>query len=91
MTAAGTGILVQYAPSLERSPMNPGRSESSLLASLLGAGVMLYVLRWVLFPTAPSTTRCGASSSATSRFLFLQVAIVTLVIDRLLRNRERGR
>lgn len=89
MTAAGTGILLQYAPRLERPPMNSRRSESALLASLLAAGVILYAIRWILFPTALLHNEMWRFLIGDIGFLFLQVAIVTLVIDRMLRNRER--
>ncbi len=69
--------------------MDSRRSEIALLALLLAAGAVLYALRWALFPTAPLHNEMWRFLLGDIAFLFLQVAIVTLVIDRLLRNRER--
>jgi len=69
--------------------MNSRRSEIALLASLLAGGAMLYAIRWGLFPSAQLHNEMWRFLIGDIAFLFLQVAIVTLVIDRLLRNRER--
>jgi hypothetical protein len=69
--------------------MNSRRSEIALLASLLAAGTLLYVVRWELFPAAALHNEMWRFLIGDVAFLFLQVAIVTLVLDRLLRNRER--
>lgn len=69
--------------------MNSRRSEFVLLASLLAAGMVLYAIRWALFPTALLHNEMWRFLIGDIAFLFLQVAIVTLVIDRMLRNRER--
>ena len=55
----------------------------------LPAGALLYALRWALFPAAPLHNEMWRFLIGDIAFLFLQVAIVTLVIDRMLRNRER--
>jgi hypothetical protein len=69
--------------------MNSRRTEIALISALLAAGVVLYALRWSLFPGAALRNEMWRFLLGDVAFLFLQVAIVTLVIDRLLRNRER--
>jgi hypothetical protein len=69
--------------------MKPRRSEVVILVALLAAGVILYGLRWGLFPAASLHNEMWRFLIGDVAFLFLQVAIVTLVIDRMLRNRER--
>jgi hypothetical protein len=69
--------------------MKSRRSEIALLTSLLVAGMVLYAIRWALFPAASLHNEMWRFLIGDIAFLFLQVAIVTLVIDRLLRNREK--
>ena len=69
--------------------MNSRRTEIALLASLIAGGTLLYALRWALFPSASLHNEMWRFLIGDGAFLFLQVAIVTLVIDRLLRSRER--
>jgi hypothetical protein len=69
--------------------MRTRRSELALLGSLLAAGVVLYAVRWALFPAPQLHNEMWRFLIGDVAFLFLQVAIVTLVIDRMLRNRER--
>jgi hypothetical protein len=63
--------------------------ELLILGGLLGAGVALYVLRWAIFATPEYHNEMWRFLIGDVAFLFLQVGIVTLFIDRLLRNRER--
>jgi hypothetical protein len=69
--------------------MNSRRSELALLAALLAGGIALYSIRWALFPAAQLHNEMWRFLIGDVAFLFLQVAIVTLIIDRMLRNRER--
>jgi hypothetical protein len=69
--------------------MNSRRSEIAIFAGLLTAGAALFALRWELFPGALLHNEMWRFLLGDVGFLFLQVAIVTLLVDRLLRNRER--
>ncbi len=69
--------------------MNSRRSEMALLAALLAGGAVLYAIRWALFPAAQLHNEMWRFLIGDVAFLFLQVAIVTLVIDGMLRRRER--
>jgi len=69
--------------------MNSRRSELLILLGLLGAGGGLYALRWVLFPDPALHNEMWRFLVGDVGFLCLQVALVTLILDRLLRNRER--
>ncbi len=69
--------------------MKSHRTEIALLVSLLAAGFLLYAVRWSFFPGPALHNEMWRFLVGDIAFLFLQVAIVTLVIDRLLRNRER--
>ena len=69
--------------------MKSRRSETVLFSALIIAGGLLYALRWELFPGSPLRNEMWRFLLGDLGFLFLQVAIVTLLIDRLLRNRER--
>ena len=69
--------------------MNSRRSEPLILLGLLGAGVALYGLRWALFPDPEFHNEMWRFLVGDVGFLCLQVALVTLILDRLLRNRER--
>lgn len=69
--------------------MNSRRSDMALLAALLAGGAVLYAIRWALFPAAPLHNEMWRFLIGDIAFLFLQVAIVTLVIDGMLRRRER--
>lgn len=69
--------------------MNTRRGELSLLTGMLAAGVALYAARWAVFGDPALRNEMWRFLLGDVAFLFLQVAIVTLVIDRLLRNRER--
>jgi len=69
--------------------MNSRRAEIALISGMLAAGVVLYALRWAVFSQPSLRNEMWRFLLGDVAFLFLQVAIVTLVIDRLLRNRER--
>jgi len=69
--------------------MDDRRSEFAILVALLCAGIMLYAIRWFVFPGPVLHNEMWRFLVGDIGFLFLQVAIVTLVIDRLLRNREK--
>jgi len=69
--------------------MHSRRSELLVLVGLLGAGVGLYALRWALFPDPSLHNEMWRFLLGDVGFLCLQVALVTLVLDRLLRSRER--
>jgi hypothetical protein len=69
--------------------MNSRRSELLLLVGILAAGVALYTLRWFIFATAEYHNEMWRFLIGDVAFLFLQVAVVTLVIDRMLRLREK--
>jgi hypothetical protein len=69
--------------------MNSRRNETLLFAALVLAGGLLYGLRWELFPAPAFHNEMWRFLLGDVGFLFLQVAIVTLLVDRLLRNRER--
>jgi len=65
------------------------RSEVLLLTTLVGLAVVLFTLRWALFPGAELHSEMWRFLLGDVAFLFLQVAIVTVCIDRLMRARER--
>lgn len=69
--------------------MNSRRNELLILIALLVLGVGLYAMRWALFATPEYHNEMWRFLIGDVAFLFLQVAIVTLVIDRLLRYREK--
>jgi len=70
--------------------MNSRRSETALLIGLISLGVALYALRWAIFSTPEYHNELWRFLLGDVAFLFLQVAIVTLLIDRMLRARERN-
>lgn len=69
--------------------MNFRRSEVLTFVALLASGVVVYAARWLLFPSGVLRNEMWRFLVGDVGFLFLQVAIVTLVIDGMLRNRER--
>lgn len=69
--------------------MNSRRTELAALAALLAAGAALYAIRWTYFADPLLRNEMWRFLIGDVAFLALQVAIVTLVIDRMLRNRER--
>ncbi len=69
--------------------MDSRRSELTILLGLLALGLGLYALRWILFPGASLHNEMWRFLIGDIGFLCLQVALVTLILDRLLRRRER--
>jgi len=69
--------------------MNSRRAEIGALVGLLVLGLGLYALRWALFPSADFHNEMWRFLVGDIGFLCLQVALVTLLIDRLLKSRER--
>jgi hypothetical protein len=69
--------------------MNSRRTELLVLLGLLSLGLGLYALRWVLFSGAALHNEMWRFLVGDIAFLCLQVALVTLILDRLLRSRER--
>ncbi|MDR3686485.1 MAG: hypothetical protein P4L93_05990 [Coriobacteriia bacterium] len=69
--------------------MNSRRSELLVLLVLIVAGVALYAVRWVIFATPEYHSEMWRFLLGDVAFLFLQVAIVTMLIDRILRVREK--
>jgi hypothetical protein len=69
--------------------MNSRRSELLILLGLLALGLGLYALRWALFAGPALHNEMWRFLIGDIAFLCLQVALVTLILDRLLRSRER--
>jgi len=69
--------------------MNSRRTETLLLTSALALGAVLYALRWFAFPGPVLHNEMWRFLVGDVAFLFLQVALVTLLVDRILRSRER--
>jgi hypothetical protein len=65
------------------------RSEALLFSGLSVVGFALYALRWLLFPGEVLHSEMWRFLLGDVAFLFLQIAFVTLFVDRLLRARER--
>jgi hypothetical protein len=69
--------------------VNSRRAELIILLSLLGLGLALYALRWALFSGPALHNEMLRFLVGDIGFLCLQVALVTLILDRLLKSRER--
>lgn len=69
--------------------MSSRKTEIALLVTLLIVGVAFYVARWYLFPGSALHNEMWRFLVGDIGFLLLQVAIVTLLIDGMLRARER--
>jgi hypothetical protein len=69
--------------------MNSRRSELLILLALLALGLGLYAVRWILFSGAALHSEMWRFLLGDIAFLCLQVALVTLILDRLLRSHER--
>jgi len=65
------------------------RSELAIIIGLLVLGAVLYALRWLLFPGAALHNEMWRFLVGDVAFLVLQVALVTLLVDRMLREREK--
>ena len=69
--------------------MDSRRSELLILVGLLSLGLAFYALRWALFAGPALHNEMLRFLVGDIGFLCLQVALVTLILDRLLRGRER--
>ena len=69
--------------------MKRQRSESIIILSLLVFGGVLYALRWALFPGAVLHNEMWRFLLGDIAFLVLQIALVTLLVDRMIREREK--
>lgn len=69
--------------------MDSRREELTILVVMLAVGCALYAARWLIFPGPVLHNEMWRFLLGDLAFLFLQVAVVTLFIDRLLRSRER--
>jgi len=65
------------------------RWQAELVGILLAISVGLYALRWALFPGAQLHNEMWRFLLGDVAFLFLQVLLVTMLIDRVLAQRER--
>lgn len=70
--------------------MESRRTELLLVVGLLIMGAVFYAIRWVAFSGPVLHNEMWRFLVGDVAFLFLQVAIVTLIVDRLLRDRERA-
>lgn len=69
--------------------MDVNRWQIRLLGTLLGVSVVLYVARWTLFPSPDFHNEMWRFLVGDVAFLFIQVPLVTLLIDRQLQRRQR--
>lgn len=69
--------------------MNSRRAEILLLTGTLALGATLYAFRWFAFSGSALHNEMWRFLVGDVAFLFIQIAFVTLLIDRILRNRER--
>lgn len=69
--------------------MRSQRQELAAVLALIVAGIALYLFRWLLFPGATLHNEMWRFLVGDVAFLFLQIALVTLLVDRLLRAREK--
>ncbi|TLM84745.1 MAG: hypothetical protein FDZ75_07410, partial [Actinobacteria bacterium] len=65
------------------------REQIELAGAMLAAAVAMYAIRWWLFPGAANHAEMWRFLVGDIAFLFVQVLLVTLFIDRLMRTRER--
>ena len=70
--------------------MSSRRSETLIFSALVVAGGLLYALRWELFPAPALHNEMWRFLVGDIGFLFLQVAIVTMLIDRRMLTRLDG-
>lgn len=66
------------------------RGELPLFFGMLAAGAVLYAARWLLFPGEVLHNEMWRFLLGDVAFLFIQVALVTLVLDELIESRERA-
>lgn len=69
--------------------MRQHRTELVILIVLLALGAALYALRWLIFPGAMLHNEMWRFLLGDVAFLFLQIALVTMLVDQMLRRREK--
>ncbi len=69
--------------------MRTRRWQITLALSLLGVSCLLYATRWTLFPSWATRNEMWRFFLGDIAFLFVQVVLVTLVLDGMLRRRQR--
>ena len=69
--------------------MRTRRWQMTLALSLLGVSFLLYATRWTLFPSWATRNEMWRFFLGDIAFLFVQVVLVTLVLDGMLRRRQR--
>lgn len=69
--------------------MKRQRSETALIAALIGLGTLLYAVRWVAFPGRMLHNEMWRFLVGDVAFLLVQIALVTLLVDQMLRAREK--
>lgn len=69
--------------------MRTRRWQITLALSLLGVSFLLYATRWTLFPSWATRNEMWRFFLGDIAFLFVQVVLVTLVLDGMLRRRQR--
>lgn len=69
--------------------MKPKRWQVEFAAILVGLAVALYAVRWILFPSDSFQSEMWRFMLGDIAFLFVQVLLVTLVIDGMMRRRQR--
>ncbi len=69
--------------------MRRQRSEILLILGLIGLGAILYAVRWWAFPGPILHNEMWRFLVGDVAFLMLQIALVTLLVDQMLRAREK--
>ncbi len=69
--------------------MKRQRSEFLLIIVLIGLGAALYAVRWLAFPGSILHNEMWRFLVGDVAFLMVQIALVTLLVDQMLRARER--
>ncbi len=69
--------------------MKRRRSEVTLIALLIGLGALLYAVRWWAFPGTMLHSEMWRFLIGDVAFLMIQIALVTLLVDQMLRAREK--
>ncbi len=69
--------------------MKRQRSEFLIIIVLIGLGAIMYAVRWFAFPGAMLHNEMWRFLVGDVAFLMVQIALVTLLVDRMLRAREK--
>lgn len=69
--------------------MKRQRSEITLITLLVGLGALLYAVRWWAFPGTMLHNEMWRFLIGDVAFLMVQIALVTLLVDQMLRAREK--